>query len=367
MKNRERFHAAMAFERVDRPCHNEQGYWKETYELWKSQGLPEYVKYPAPGYLTDGTDIQKYFNVLRYGHILKFEQFFYPAFKYEVIEETADYIIERTDRGVIQKVNKKGESMPQFLSFPVKCKKDYMDLRDRLITGFNERYPENWQEIADRMNTQDSSLVTLYICGFFAFPRELMGLENFLLTLFDDPDLIKDMINDRLGFYFRLLEKAIKDAPPDMVFLWEDMSYKNGPLISPQMFREFMLPAYKKLTAYLRDMGVRNIIIDSDGDVLKLIPLWLEGGVTGVLPFEVKAGMDVVKIAQEFPTLQIIGGIDKNIIAQGKEAIDEELDRILPFMLKRGGYCVATDHHVPPNINLDAYSYFVEKVREYRG
>jgi len=356
----------MAFKKTDRLCHNEQGFWKETYKIWKNQGLPDYVEYPAPEYLTAGTDIHKYFNVLRYGHVLKFEQFFYPGFEREILEETDGYIIEKTDRGVVQKVNKTGESMPQFLDYPVKCRNDYMNLRERLISSVKERYPENWDEIVVNMSTQDDSLVSLYVCGFFAFPREVMGLENFLMTLSDNPDFIKEMINDRVEFYFKLLEKAIRDISPDMVFLWEDMSYRNGPLLSPQMFREFMMPAYKRITAFLKDIGIRNIIVDSDGDVLKLIPLMLEGGVTGILPFEVTAGMDVVQIAKDFPSLQILGGFDKNILAQGGRAIDAELDRIVPFMLKRGGYCIATDHYVHPDVSLENYRYFVERVREFK-
>jgi uroporphyrinogen decarboxylase len=114
-------------------------------------------------------------------------------------------------------------------------------------------------------------------------------------------------------------------------------------------------------------MGVTNIIVDSDGDVSLLIPLWLEGGVTGTLPCEVKAGMDVVKLAEQFPRLQIIGGIDKHALERTTTDIDAEIQRVLPAMLKRGGYAASLDHWVQPEIPLANFEYYVASVREFRN
>jgi len=365
VNNRERFLAAMAFEQTDRMCHAEWGFWDETYERWKSEGLPEYVTMPTFDYLSVGIDLFQYFGVIKFGYILP-SQYYMPKFNCEILEESDEYRLERNEKGVLLRIQKTNVSLPQFIDFPIKCRRDYEELKERLSPQTAKRYPKNWDNIAKSMREQNHTLVCTHMDGFFAYPRELMGLENFLTMLYDDAELIKQMIDDRVDFYIAVYEKAIKDTTPDFAFIWEDMSYKNGPLLSPAMFKEFMLPAYKKLTSFLKDLGVKNIIVDSDGDVLKLIPLWLEGGVTGVLPFEVTAGMDVVKIGEEFPTLQILGGINKHQIAKGKEAIDAELNRVLPYMAKRGGYCAALDHWVPPSISLENYSYFVERVREFR-
>ncbi|MCD6529970.1 hypothetical protein J7L06_06755 [Candidatus Bathyarchaeota archaeon] len=86
----------------------------------------------------------------------------------------------------------------------------------------------------------------------------------------------------------------------DCVTIWEDMAYKVGPLISPKLFRRFMLPRYKKLTSYLRSHGIDTILVDTDGDARMLIPLLLEGGVNGIYPLEVQAGMDAVALRREY-------------------------------------------------------------------
>lgn len=82
-----------------------------------------------------------------------------------------------------------------------------------------------------------------------------------------------------LYFGMEMTRRVLKDIRVDVVRFWEDMTYKTGPLISPEMFRKFMLPRYKKITDFLRSNGVDIFHVDSDGNVEELIPLWLEVGV----------------------------------------------------------------------------------------
>jgi len=364
MTNRERFRAALAFEPTDRPCHVEWGFWEETWERWRGEGLPDTVSYPAFENLSEGEDLFAHLDVIRFGYLLP-NQYLYPQPPCQVLEEDERFRLERNEKGVLVRINKENRTIPQYLDYPVKNRKDFLQLRERLQPQAERRYPPDWPELARRMREQQHTVVCTHMDGFFAYPRELLGLESFLVMLYDDPELIRMMIRQRVRFYLEVYERAIRDTAPDFAFLWEDMCYRNGPLLSPEMFREFLLPAYQELTSFVRGLGVRNVIVDSDGDVTALLPLWLEAGVTGVLPFEVRAGMDVVRIGEQFPGLQILGGIDKNEFYDGTEAIDRELERVLPAMLRRGGYCVALDHWVPPQISLENYRYFVQKVRRF--
>ncbi|MCJ7736350.1 MAG: hypothetical protein MUQ10_03415, partial [Anaerolineae bacterium] len=95
-----------------------------------------------------------------------------------------------------------------------------------------------------------------------------------------------------------------------------------------------------------------------------LIPLFIECGITGMLPFEVQAGMDIVEVRKQYPQLQIYGGIDKNLVAQGKDAIDRELERKMPTLLKQGGYVPFVDHIVHPDISWENFVYYRRRVRE---
>lgn len=219
--------------------------------------------------------------------------------------------------------------MPQFLEFPVKNRKDFEAIKRRYDAKSFERYPAQWNELVSSWKHRDYPL-SLGIgdknFGFFGSLREWMGLEKLLITFYDDPMLIHEMMDFVLESLTDTIHRAVEDVDIDRVDLWEDMGYKTGPLISPAMFREFMLPRYKRLTTFLRTHWIDVIFVDSDGNVNELVPLWLEGGVNGLLPLEVQAGMDPRVLMRKYgKNILLIGGIDKKALAKGKNAIEEKV------------------------------------------
>lgn len=364
MNNRERFLAVMNFQKPDRPCHLEHGFWDETYARWRKEGLPEDVVLPDLFFRSPANDLFGYFDVTKIAYVMV-EQYYIPAFPDETITLTADERLFRSSRGVLTRERRRNASIPQFLDYPIKGREDYETYRARLTGSPDQRYREDWAAQMSFLSSQDRDIVATHMDGFFGYPRELLGVERLLTMYHDDPGLMHTLIGDHLELLMALYEPVVRDLRPDFAFIWEDMCYKNGPLISPRTFREFMLPAYQKLTRFLKQLGVKHIIVDSDGDVTKLIPLWLEGGVTGLLPFEVKAGGDVRKVRQQYPHLQIIGGVEKHCLEHGRAEIDAELRRVLPEMLAHGGYCVALDHWVHPEIPLENFRYYVEQVKGF--
>ncbi len=109
------------------------------------------------------------------------------------------------------------------------------------------------------------------------------------------------------------------------------------------------------------------ILVDSDGNVDKLIPLWLEAGLDGVYPLEVAAGMDVVDLRRRYgERLVIKGGIDKRVLAQGKAAIDAELARVMP-LVEQGRYIPTIDHAVPPDVPYANMCHYWEQKKRLLG
>jgi hypothetical protein len=364
MNNRERFLAAMDFKKIDRPFHMEHGFWPETYDRWIKEGLPKDVVIPELFFRSPLNDLFGYFDIAKIAYVMV-EQYYIPAFEEETLSLTETDRTFRSSRGVLMKEKKGSVSVPQFLDYPIKCREDYFALRERLLGSPEKRYREDWADQIRFISGQERDIVATHMEGFFGYPRELLGVEHLLTMYHDDPQLMHQIIEDHLETLMTLYEPVIRDLHPDFAFIWEDMCYRNGPLISPRAFREFMLPAYQKLTHFLKQMGVRNIVVDSDGNIDKLIPLWLEGGVTGLLPFEVKSGMDITRIRKEYPHLQIIGGVEKHCLEHGKAEIDTELQRVLPDMLAQGGYCVSLDHWVHDGISLENFEYYVDRVRRF--
>jgi len=351
MTQRDALKEILHFGKPAEVCQFEWGYWPQTLERWRKEGLP------ADQQPWEAVGITSY-------HRVPIETRFYPAFEEAVISETESNVVVRDADGIIKEITKDNSSFPRFIKHPVSNLADFEKLKERLDANSPGRFPDGWEKAAIDINKNDGILVMGAVeISFFGWHRDLMGVEDLLVAFYDQPELIHAISRHHLDFLKQLYGKIIEKVDYDFIFMWEDMSYKNGPLISPALVKEFMLPYYRELISYFKSIRDYKVLVDSDGDVTQLIPLFHEAGVDGVLPFECAAGMDICRIRDQFPDLIIAGGIDKREIAKGKDAIDRELESKLPYVFERGGYLPSMDHHVPPEVSYEDFVYYVEKTR----
>jgi hypothetical protein len=354
MNDRERFLATMNYQPRDRCPWGEMGFWPETLAVWRTQGMPADVHLNA------------YFGFDRLREQVDVSFGFIPAFEAGTLEETAEYRVVRRGDGVVAKEFKGEHSyrMPQWLHFPLETRQDWEnEIAPRLNPRSPIRYPQYWEDKA-RIWAQRDYPITIRMGSVFGWLRNWMGLEGISQALYDDPAWVQAMMDTVVDFCMNTAERALQDVDLDYILLWEDMAYKAGPLISPAMFRRFMLAPYKRLTGFIRDHGVDIIFVDSDGDSESLLPLWMEGGVNGFYPMERVAGMDAVHLRQRFGRqLRLMGSIDKRAMIAGPAAIDAELAHVAPLAAE-GGYLPWCDHHVPPDVPLEHYWHYVRRMKE---
>lgn len=376
MNARERFLAIMNFESCDRCLLWEFGYWPETMKKWYAEGLPR--KDPVEGdvmlmageaqvspvaSIPRDKDVHDYFKLDKGLERVAIDDWIFPLFEEQVLEEDEHTKVVLDEWNIKKKIRKDGESVPQFISWPVKNRSEFERMKERFDPDSRGRFPANWQEMVQYYNDPDFPLgVGGFPVGLFGSLRYLMG-ENLYYAYYDDPALIKEMINFLVEFWISLWEKVLLDVGVDFALFWEDLAYKNGPLMSPEIFQEFMMPGYERMTQFLKEKGVKIILVDTDGNWTELIPLFLESGITGSYPFEVQAGMDVVEVRRRYPNLHIIGGLDKIKIAQGRKQIDKELTKV-PGMLKHGAFVPCIDHNVPPDISWKNFKYYRDELAE---
>jgi uroporphyrinogen decarboxylase len=193
-----------------------------------------------------------------------------------------------------------------------------------------------------------------------------LGLDNYAVKLYDDREMIAQVMDARVDLAIRILDKAVREVDFDFLFIWEDMAFRNGPMVGPAIFEELIVPRYRRLTDWYRSRGGQIVALDSDGDVRKLIPGWIKGGITHLWPLEPFAGMDVVAVRRQYgQALSLRGGIDKFVVAKGKEAIDRELDRIWP-VVQDGGYIPHLDHMLP-HAPFENYCYYMDRKKQMLG
>lgn len=382
---RSRFLSTMRFEHCVRTPRWELGYWAGAIRRWYGEGLPgkqqslraqeAYGDWVAgPGFAPQGRyassrdqDVASYFGMDAGAVPVDINYNVCPQFERVVLEETDDYIVVREEDGVTRKDitgdHAKG-SMPVWLDYPVRDRKEWEQfVAERYQPGLDERLPPNWQGLVESYNGPRDYPLCLGagFTGFFGTVRHWLGAERTLLTFHDDPVWMHRMMDYLADFYVKLYDQVLSKVQVDFALHWEDMCYVAGPLISPRMFAEFMLEPYKRLTSLLRDHGVDMILVDTDGDARLLIPLFLEGGVKALYPFEVQSHMHVAEIRKQYPRLGMQGGIDKKAVAAGREAIDKELEEKVPVVLS-GGYIPHVDHGVPPDVSWESFCYYRHKL-----
>jgi len=290
-----------------------------------------------------------------------------PRFQEVILEEDERYQIWIDEMGA-KRLDFRVQPEPGFqtrtwLEFPVKKREDFIRMAERYDPHAPSRYPADWEDYVQSMQTRDYPL-RLAVPSLFGTVREWMGLGGMAVCFYDDPQWMHEMMEFMTEFIIEATRRAVEDAVVDWVMLFEDMAYKTAPMISPAMVREFMLPRYKRIAGLLRDRGVDVIVVDSDGHVNELIPLWLEAGINGLFPLEVAAGMDPMAIRKEYGRdLALIGGIDKRELAKDKEAVRREVMSKVPYLLQQGGHIPLVDHAVPPDIPYENFCYFLEVLR----
>lgn len=358
MTNRERFLRAMSFEPVDHPPLMLSGPWPETHRRWVEEGLPPKVS------------LYEYFDLEPFEMVnVSPETRIFPPFEPKVHEETGEYVIKTNTRGVKVKMRKEASDAgaEHYLEYPIKGRADMAWLGERLEPANPGRLRNGWDERL-RKTLDSPHVVRLVDFGsFFGDLHEHAGTVRTCMLFVDEPDFVH-WYNDRIA---ALCEQAIRTVLPgggvDFMGGHEDMAYKNGPLISPAMFREFLMPYYARTVGLARSYGQKLFLMDSDGDIRRLIPLWLEVGVNAFTPMEVAAGMDVRSIRKEYGReVRMIGGLDKRKFAESKDAIKAEVLAKVP-VAHDGGYIPTVDHGVPPDVPFAHYAYFVELMKGVYG
>ncbi len=357
---RERFDRTMHFQHVDYVSHLEFGYWDELKEDWIAQGhLPPSFR-RADGHIPDRL-VEEYFGI---------EQFegFGPAIgtmplrETQILERTETKITLRDGLGVLREEQIVGtHTIPHFLEFPIRDRATWEAFRDEFLDPDHpcRTISEDALRAGEEMTRTTTNPVAVGFGSFIGWIRDWVGFENLAYMSVDDPDLLEEMVAHLAGMALKLLPPILERGRFDAASGWEDICYNSGPILNPRFFAERIMPHMKPVMRLLRQHGVDVIWTDCDGNILKLIPLWLEVGLNCMFPLEVNPGNDPVALKKEYGReLLIRGGFNKFMLHEGREAILKELKRLEPAVAE-GGFIPHVDHRCPGQVTWDNYCYYI--------
>jgi uroporphyrinogen decarboxylase len=171
------------------------------------------------------------------------------------------------------------------------------------------------------------------------------------------------MIGTYIDMCIAIWKKMVVDVQFDIIECWEDMAYKSGSMISKKLFDEFMAPHYRRIRAFADNNNIPIVLVDSDGNINELAEWMLEAGVNAMYPFEVQSGHDIPSIRKKLPGMGCIGGLDKECMARGKKAIDDEIEKARA-LIPLGKFIPGPDHFVLENVKFESYEYFMKELKK---
>lgn len=346
------------------------GYWEETLEKWMHEGHitnEEYESYckeydNSPG---DQRIMERLGFDFNWNACIGAEVGLFPKFDIKVLEEFEDGSrIIRDEYGLIVK------DKPSVVGIPAEIGTTLVDRK-----AWEKYYLPGMQYSDDRMDMQMLSPymddaerkipIGLHCGSLIGTMRNYLGVEQLSYLYMDDKGLFVEIANTFADISYKCTEVMLKAGIKfDYAHFWEDICYKNGPLVNPSVFKEVIAPNYKKITNLLSSYSIDIVSVDCDGCIDALLPIWLENGVNTMFPIEVGTwGGSIGNWRSTYgKTLRGVGGMNKTVFATDKAGVDKEIERLKP-LIEIGGYIPCPDHCIPPDAIWENVQYYCDRLR----
>jgi uroporphyrinogen decarboxylase len=191
----------------------------------------------------------------------------------------------------------------------------------------------------------------------------MCGTETILVAMISDPEWVIDMFNHGCDLALKLLDMVWDEGYTFDELIWcDDMAYKGRMIFSKKMWQELVKP-YQQRTIDWAHAHQIKAHLHCCGNISALIPDLIEIGLDGLNPLEVKAGMDPVWIKRTYGKDLLLRGGSNAAKWENYEAVEAEINSILPVMMESGGYVFSSDHSIPDYTSLNTYRQIVDLVK----
>jgi len=322
--------------------------WESTIANWHAQGMPQNVAW------------EDFFGLDKIARITETQIDTSPRCEAKVIEETDSYRIEKDCWGITKKNFKPISATPFYLDYEIHDRESWDIARQRMVPSRDRVNWDIWRQNYTYWRENGYWIEVGPWFGYDIVNARTMGTEATLLAMVDYPEWMIDMFNHGCDLSLTLLD-LIWDAGYefDELLWYDDIGYKNGLMISRDMWYEMVRPYQKRVIEWAHRHGIKAQL-HSCGRVESLIPDFIEIGLDALNPMEVKAGMDPIALKRKFgQEISFRGGFDIRNWTDISLAEAEILEK-LPILKENGGYVFSSDHSISDNVSLENYMRIVE-------
>lgn len=367
MNNRERVSAIFHNQPYDRMPVVHFGFWEETLEKWYREG--HITREEWKGW-ADGNEYDRSIGD-KLGFDFNWYTCFIPNTGLSPAFETKDVgpypsggrMVQNYDGVIILQKDGAG-SIPAEIDHTLKDRESWeKDYKWRFQFDPSRISQTEYEKIK---SVNQGNPIGLHCGSLFGKIRDIMGVEGISYLYADDEDLYDEII-DTVGDLCYQTVKYVLDQgwTFDFGHFWEDICYKNGPLVIPDVFDEKVGPWYGKITGLLKEHGIEIVSLDCDGLIDSLVPTWLDNGVNTVFPIEVGTwGGNIASLRASCGSgIRGVGGMNKLVFSQDRDSIDREILR-LKELAAPGGFIPCPDHRIAPDATWDNVKYYCERMKE---
>ncbi len=351
MTDRERFNNQMHYRPFDRCFNMEFGYWGENYDQW--------AIFTENG-ITNEAEANEFFSFDRMagvGGVVWMN----PPFEGKTVDETDTTYIVMNGDGLLAEIPKSGHStIPHFMKSSINTPDDWQRVKEERFRRDDPARKVDVEALKQEHPPERDYPLGVSCGSMIGRIRDMLTFQGLAFATYDYPEMVEDMVETACVLVEDFLDQVLGHLDFDLATGWEDICFKNGPIISVPFFNSVIVPRYARIGKKLRKAGIDLWWTDCDGDVRPLIPGFLEAGLNTMFPFEVNGSGHPGETLDKYgPELRIVGGFDKLVMIKGKEAIREYMESLVPWV-ERGGFIPHCDHRCPPDVTPENYLYYLD-------
>lgn len=386
MTNRERMKRVLHYQSYDRLPIVHFGFWYETLQKWCAEG---HITTEQASHWGDGNTADVAISKLLGFDCNWSNQFggntnLMPGFESKVIKQFPDgsrHVMN--GEGVIELDVPGAVSIRSEIEHTLKDRASWEEHYKHRLQWSEDRVTKSWVRVSDDKmlrwdqggmewlkNNQRDFFMGIWCGSMYGNFRNIIGVENSAYLLMDDEPLFDEILDTYAELAYRSVEYILTrvGAVYDFAHWWEDICFKTGPLVQPDVFREKVGPHYKRITDLLKRYDIDIVSLDCDGCIDALVPIWLENGVNTMFPIEVgtwNASIEPWR-KQYGRDLRGVGGMNKVVFGRDRSAIDAEVQR-LRKLVDLGGYIPCPDHRIAPDGQWDLVRYYCDRMHQVFG
>ena len=371
MTNRERAMNILHYKPADRMPAVHFGYWEELLAEWADQ---KKIPKELAEHNYDGSEKDRELDKLigwdfNWSTQVGMQKGLYPEFEFKVLEELPDGSQRvQNSVGLIERIKPGIASIPSEDDYQLKDREAFETLYKPKMQYMPERIDFEFYKHFNETRLQDRP-VGLSIGSVLGDIRNMTSVVGMSYLIYDeDEELFADIVDTYAEMQYKCVEAVLETgAKFDYAHFWEDICFKNGPLVIPDVFRELAGPHYRRISQLAADHGIDIISLDCDGKIDTLVPVWVENGVNTMFPIEVGTwDASIAPWREKYGrTVRGVGGMNKTVFAQDYAAVDREIERLKPLMAL-GGYIPCPDHRIPPDAIFENVQYYCDKLQSLR-